>query len=27
VAAPQRRLLETKLTDAGGTVTDPAESV
>lgn len=24
VAAPQRRLLETKLTDAGGTVTDPA---
>lgn len=27
VAAPQRRLLETKLMDAGGTVTDPAESV
>jgi len=27
VAAPKRRLLETKLTDAGGTVTDPAESV
>ncbi|MEK0266203.1 tetratricopeptide repeat protein [Stenotrophomonas rhizophila] len=27
VAAPQRRLLETKLTDAGGTVTDPTESV
>ncbi len=24
VAAPQRRLLETKLTDAGGTVVDPA---
>jgi predicted negative regulator of RcsB-dependent stress response len=24
IAAPQRRLLETKLTDAGGTVTDPA---
>jgi predicted negative regulator of RcsB-dependent stress response len=27
VAAPQRRLLETKVMDAGGTVTDPAESV
>ena len=24
VAAPQRRLLETKLMDAGGTVADPA---
>ena len=27
VAAPQRRLLETKVMDAGGTVTDAAESV
>lgn len=27
VAAPQRRVLETKVMDAGGTVTDPAESV
>ncbi|MBN6151595.1 tetratricopeptide repeat protein [Xanthomonas sp. AmX2] len=27
VAAPQRRLLETKLMDAGGTVPDPAEPI
>lgn len=27
VAAPERRVLETKVMDAGGTVTDPAESV
>ena len=27
VAAPQRRVLETKVMDAGGTVTDAAESV
>ena len=27
VAAPQRRLLETKVMDAGGTVAAPAESV
>ncbi|MBT2768274.1 tetratricopeptide repeat protein [Stenotrophomonas sp. ISL-67] len=27
VAAPQRRVLETKVMDAGGTVTEPAESV
>lgn len=27
VAAPRRRLLETKVMDAGGTVAAPAESV